>query len=135
MLVSVVTLTTFIIGSLAGPVPLDSSLSGGDLIKSLAERQDGASTTCPDPLNTPWNTTTYSCPHKNTLDSKGACSDDLTLTDKTISTCSSYCEVNNMWYPGPEAPFLISACTAGDSCTLAVGNVSFQAPYPFRLSW
>ncbi|KAI9659540.1 MAG: hypothetical protein M1821_001799 [Bathelium mastoideum] len=56
------------------------------------------------------------------MDQNGDCPEGLEHTDKTTDTCSSYCEVNNMWYPGPESPFLNSACTAGDSCTLSAGN-------------
>ena len=129
MFLSLAFFASLAVSSLAGPVPLEPSPTTSEMLaRSLVQRQQtGASSNCPDPLNTPWNTTTTSCPHKNTLDSKGDCTADLTQTDKTTDTCSSYCEINNMWYPGPESPFLNSACTAGDSCTLSAGNVSFDS--------
>ncbi|KAI9706880.1 MAG: hypothetical protein M1820_004659 [Bogoriella megaspora] len=113
MLFSVVSLSLFATGSLASPLP--------DILSSLIERQDGASTTCPDPLNTPWDESTFDCQHKYAMDDKGNCK-ALFNNDKTTDTCSAYCEVQNSWFPGPESPFLNSACAAGDSCTLAVGN-------------
>jgi hypothetical protein len=87
------------------------------------KRQDAASSGCPDPLNTPSFTDTFTCPHTWGMDSNGDCTAGLTQSGDTTS-CACYCEVRNSWFPGPESPFLNSACAAGDSCTLSAGNVS-----------
>ena len=88
---------------------------------TLAARQTAAAP-CPDPLNMPWATDTYTCPHKVSIDSSGACTDGLAL-DIWGERCTGYCEVRNSWCPGPEVVFEDSSCQQGDSCTLATAKV------------